>query len=181
MTIIKINDTEFKYITAKILWNTLNFNKIIVLPSNIPDSMLDKLSIGSDTRIILLPYISIHNQNKSQWPLEWPSILFWNKEVDLNKLDEKVINNAHTDADFENSIITRIQKTYCRNCNNSYLTLIIDADLCYLFSPNYYKEKKKSFKIYVCPNCRNSLRQEVVKFLGSAEPFEGEWYRQVGV
>lgn len=174
MTKIIVNGMKFEYITAEANIDSLNFNRNHVLGQFVPETILYELATSMDTRLVLFPNYFLQTR-KGKYIWDYPYILFWNKSINLIELDNKVVNSTYSDFDFEDSILTRTQRTICKDCQKKYLTLIVDYNDFFVENPSFVKEKFKKFKVFTCPNCRNSLRQDVVKFLESAKPFEGQW------
>ncbi len=76
-------------------------------------------------------------------------------------LDEKVRSNTFTDADFEDSVVTKFQNTYCVYCKWKGPTLCVERDYYYK-NFELYLEKTRKLEYKLCPNCGESLRQSVV-------------------
>jgi hypothetical protein len=89
--------------------------------------------------------------------------LYWSNGQDLKELDQKVTGNTFTDEDFKASVKTVYQKTICSNCHSALDTLVIDTGDPYLGSPGLLQDKLRRSVFKQCPNCRESLRQAVVK------------------
>ncbi len=96
-------------------------------------------------------------------------VLHWDDDTDLNKLDERVLENSFTDEDFTNSVKTQLGRTKCFNCNWVGYTLVMRPAESYIGAPGLEQNKlalryaRHGFKN--CPNCGGSLRQDVVKIL----------------
>ena len=114
----------------------------------------------SDVRLVLIPSFVRPGTADVHY-------LFWDDGTDLKALDDKVELNTYTDADFENSIKTRYQRTWCGSCGSEWDTLVVDPADPYLGAPGLLQEKVgrqyAAGRPLNCPNCRASLRQFVVK------------------
>jgi len=92
--------------------------------------------------------------------------LFWNNGQDLVALDRRVLAGTYTDADFVASVKTTFQETRCDNCGSHWQTLVIPSGDPYPGAPGLLQRKIALSKFELCPACRASLRQMVVKILG---------------
>jgi uncharacterized protein YlaI len=153
---------------------SLNFNKNMVLGQFVPETILYELATGIDTRLVLLPNYFLQTREQ-KYILDYPYILFWNKPINLFELDCRVIGKDYAEKDFADSILTSTQKTRCLYCKNNYLTLVANPVDFFITKRNYVEEKLRNFKTYLCPNCKNSLKQYVIKFLETAKPFDVQW------
>jgi hypothetical protein len=95
--------------------------------------------------------------------------LFWSDEPDLKELDRRVIAGTYTDADFTSSVRTAYQDTFCSECGARWHTLIIPGGDPYPGAWDLLQRKFAMSKFLLCPACRASLRQAVVKILGPAD------------
>jgi hypothetical protein len=91
--------------------------------------------------------------------------LYWDDNLDLLSLDDRVKKDEFTDQDFMNSIKTFVTEITCLDCNSVYIALVVPTGDSYVSSPNLIDEKIKCRKYCSCPNCLQSLKQLVVKIL----------------
>ncbi len=87
--------------------------------------------------------------------------LYFEPDKFPSNLDEKVRSNTFTDADFEDSVITKFQETVCVYCKWKGPTLCIEHD-CYVGNFELEVKKMRKLEFKLCPNCGKSLRQSVV-------------------
>jgi hypothetical protein len=91
--------------------------------------------------------------------------LYWDDNLDLCSLDNRIKKDIFTNQDFANSIKTFISEVTCPSCNNVYVALVVPTGDTYASAPRLLDEKIKHRKYYSCPNCLQSLKQLVVKIL----------------
>lgn len=110
----------------------------------------------SDTRVI----ISRNPLGRMSYILYY---LYWDNGQDLNKLDMHIKTNKFSDEDFRNSIKTFLHQITCLTCKNQYVVLSVPSGDIYVGSWGLMNEKIKCRDYLICPNCKDSLRQMVVK------------------
>jgi hypothetical protein len=89
--------------------------------------------------------------------------LHWDNNQNLDKLDMCVETNKFSDEDFKHSIKTFLHQITCLTCKNQYVALSVPSGDVYIASWELMNEKIKCRNYLVCPNCKSSLRQMVVK------------------
>lgn len=97
--------------------------------------------------------------------------LHWDTNVDLLKLDQKVLASSYTDRDFEDSIKTQLLMARCSQCNWEGYALVVPPGDPYIGAPGL--DQKKVARRYArhgfknCPNCGAKFTQDVVKIFPS--------------
>src|SRR5690606_36447476 len=94
---------------------------------------------------------------------------FWSGGPDLEALDRRVLEGTYTDADFAGSVKTVYQETICSQCGAGWQTLVMSGGDPYPGAPGLDQRTLEMGKFLLCPACRASLRQAVVKILGAAD------------
>lgn len=104
------------------------------------------------------------------------ALLVWTKnDIDLMKLDQKIINNTFNDEDFRDSIIASVKRIVCsRGCYAEYMSVVFESFEFYLSnSPLYntklgtdlFEKKMAAFRGLRCPNCNTHFTILVAKIL----------------
>lgn len=150
---------KFDYVTASELLNIEYAGDRVGLTEN----AFRELGSGRDTRFSYFEGL----RNKE---LSTPYWLVWQEEVNLSLLDQKVCNQTFTEADFANAFRTFPSRTQCIYCNHWYDTLVIDDGDPYFGAPGLLNKKVSKVRSLKCPNCGNSLRRLVVKFINGILP-----------
>jgi hypothetical protein len=160
---VNAESTSFLYV-LEYAPNELNNYKIYY-----PRNIYLKYSAAelTDVRMILdqMPYMKVDNRFDMYY-------LYWLESKDLLELDQKVLNDAYTDADFENSIKCEYQPAVvCMTCDAVWSALAVDSGLPYIGNKELLRikiknlfNKKANLK---CPNCNSAFREDlVVKIFG---------------
>lgn len=132
---------------------------------NLPDEMIWKNIISRDnrdTRLVLFPTFALSY------------FLHWETCVDLAELDNKVSNNAYSDTDFEDSVLSEAGITACFKCGWQSLTLFVPRDAVYpqaagLLDAKLKRRLQRNTLIYRCPQCDTELSRFVVKVFENAK------------
>ena len=145
---------EFIYCYLNETLRTANELQLYIMRSD--SFMENQLKNSSNIRLIIM---------KNFWNSEKIGVayyLYFEPDRIPKDLDNKIKNDTWTDADFQDSFMTRFQETLCFNCNWRGPTLCLDLD-CYLGNYKLYQEKIRKNILKPCPKCGDSLRQAVVK------------------
>lgn len=125
--------------------------------------IVERIRRCPDVRVVVFESMIKHGYGDIRY-------LFWSVNQDLEMLDRRVVAGTYTDADFAGAVKTVHQATFCSQCDARWDTLIMLGGEPYPRAPELHRRKFEAASNFcVCPACRASLRQAVVKILGPAD------------
>jgi hypothetical protein len=87
----------------------------------------------------------------------------YSQESSMVALDRFARSGSVSNDDIKDVLTTRFQNTVCIFCKQSFRTLVMDNCDGLFYSSDRLQERILATEILLCPVCRNSLRQLVVK------------------
>ena len=100
---------------------------------------------------------------------DWAYILVWQDDSDLIELERKIANGSYNDEDFSHAFRTEYHELKCRQCGEKSGALVIDPGDPYPGNTGLHRQKIARLNVKVCPFCKSSFGQLVVKVLGTRE------------
>lgn len=122
--------------------------------------MIEKID---GVRMVLSPPLSSGKEHYFEY-------LCWTNYKDLDDLDQRVINNNYSDADFEDSFKTYFKsKILCTNCGMDYKGFSVDISMPYVINKDLRREKlikiSNNNLSLSCPSCKAPFRIIVLKVI----------------
>lgn len=132
----------------------------VIVPMPEP-SILALLRGLRDVRVVVFESMLRHGRGHIYY-------LFWRDCPDLSLIDKRVLDGSYSDADFETSVKTVHQETWCDQCGTRWHTLVIPPGDPYPNAPGLLEKKVAASTFERCPACGLPFRQMAVKVLGPA-------------
>lgn len=161
MIYIQAEGTRFYYLPAAEDLATIRLGELAVEEVHDPE-LAARIRRCPDVRMVVFEHWAQRSHGLAYY-------LFWSSNPDLEVLDRRVLAGTYTDADFSGSVKTRYQDTFCSQCESRWHTLIMDGGDAYPGAPGLAQRKFGMSRFLLCPACRSSLRQAVVKIMGPAD------------